>query len=205
MLGVKLYTAFTKTRQNNGEILLKIMQEIINRWKRGKFMPFIVRPLSINTYALSKIWYKAGSIDFNGGDLDKITSLCKSWLYADCFLKSEEIILYRPILEGGLGLINISAKSCASLTTSFLQTAKNPKFITNPYHYALYNYFVHDIGVKNPRRPPYYSLNFFKEIKNAENEGCDTTHMTIKDWYERFLKKTTHIYCTEAMSWIKKN
>ena len=94
MLGVKLYTTFTKTRQINGDIITKMVQEKINQWKRGKFMPLTARPLSINTYALSKIWYKAGVVDFNEGDLDKISSSCKTWLYADSFLKPEEIILH---------------------------------------------------------------------------------------------------------------
>ena len=92
-------------------------------------------------------------------------------------------------MEGGLGLINITAKSCASLTTSFLQTAKNPKFITNSYHNALYNYFVHDIGIKNPGRPPYYSLNFFREIKNAEDEDVTLHTRRSKIGTSGFLRK----------------
>ena len=53
ILGVKLFANFNQTRTKNGEILIKKINDLINIWKSGKFMPLLDRPTSINTYALS--------------------------------------------------------------------------------------------------------------------------------------------------------
>ena len=58
-------------------------------------MPLLDRPTSINTYALSKIWYRASSINFKVGDIDTMQSKIKSWLNQDTFEKPQEEILYR--------------------------------------------------------------------------------------------------------------
>ena len=57
ILGVKLYTNFTQTKNINGEILIGKISDIINGWKVGKFMPLTDCSRSINTYALAKLWY----------------------------------------------------------------------------------------------------------------------------------------------------
>ena len=53
-------------------------------------MPLINRPTSINVFALSKIWYRASSINFKLGDIEKIQSNLKSWLNQDTFEKPQE-------------------------------------------------------------------------------------------------------------------
>ena len=113
MLGVKIYSNYTETRRKNGEMLVKGVKETIDRWKSGKFMAFTDRTSCVNTYVLSKIWYKTSAIDFNKGDFEKITSYIKSWLYQDSLLKPDEILLYRKITDGGLGLFHIESKSKA--------------------------------------------------------------------------------------------
>ena len=97
MLGVKLFSIHTKTRQIKVDGIVKSMQDIINRWKSGKFVPLTDRPISINTFALSKIWYKTGALDIRKGDIEKLNSSIKSWLYLDSFLKPEETVLFRGI------------------------------------------------------------------------------------------------------------
>ena len=78
ILGVKLYARYASTRAENGEILVKKVSDIINRWKSGKFLPLTDRPKSVNTFALSKLWYRAAAIDFKNGDIEKIESKIKS-------------------------------------------------------------------------------------------------------------------------------
>ena len=74
ILGVKLFANFNQTRSKNGEILMKKINNLINGWKSGKFMPLLDRSTSINTFALSKIWYRAASINFKMGDIDNMQS-----------------------------------------------------------------------------------------------------------------------------------
>ena len=90
--------------------------------------------------------------------------------------------------DGGLGLFNIEAKAKANLTTSFLQTAGGSDFVTNWYHKALYDYFVCGVGPKAPPRPPYYSQDFFNNIKKKKEDGEDVFSMKVRDWYGFFVE-----------------
>ena len=56
----------------------------------------------------------------------------------------------------------------------------------------LFDYYILDIGCREPRRPPYYSKTFFLTIKEALVENLDVFIMTVKDWYKRLLKEITH-------------
>ena len=63
----------------------------------------------------------------------------------------------------------------------------------NLYHKILYDYYVHNSGIKPPPLPPYYPKNIFKEIIEAEKEGYNTKTMKIKDWYNLLINKyVTH-------------
>ena len=84
-------------------------------------MPLILRPLSANTYALSKVWFKCSSINLRAQDIDTITSQVKSWLYQDCLEKPSELVLYSYV--GGLGLFHVKVRSLALLIRSFMETA----------------------------------------------------------------------------------
>ena len=137
-------------------------------WKIGKWMPLSDRAFSINTYILSKLWYRAGAIDIKKGDITNIYSAIKTWMYADTYLKPQEEILIREVHEGGLGLSCIESKCRATLTVTFLQAAIIPDYSRNNYLCALYDYFVCNVGSKKINRPPYYSDLFFKSIKEAK-------------------------------------
>ena len=65
-------------------------------------MPLTDRSLSINTFALSKIWYCSASINIKLGDMDKIQAKVKSWLNQDTFEKPQNEVLYRSKSDGGL-------------------------------------------------------------------------------------------------------
>ena len=205
MLGVKLFNNYSTTKKENGEIIVSTIKNICDRWKSGKFMEFNDRSISANTFALSKIWYKTSSIDLRKGDIEKITSGLKSWLYQDMLVKPEEEILHRKIKDGGLGLFHIPSKIVANFVTSFIQTAVNPNVSRNIYHEYLYNFHVLDVGVKTPRYNPYFPPAFFTMIKDAYLEGKDVIDMKISDWYTRLLERNiTHSWDQESSSWTLK-
>ena len=122
-------------------------------WKSGKFMDLTSRPWSLNSFALSKIWFKCHTVDLRMTDTSSITSKVKSWLYQDQLEKPEEMVLHRPIQMGGLGLHNVTCKAKASLVKTFLETAIHPSFHHSLYHTLLYRaHVLNDDTISN-----YYS------------------------------------------------
>ena len=142
MVGVTLMASWVKTRKANGDTLQLKIKNTVNPWKAGKFLPITQRGWSLNCYALSKVWFKAKSVDLRVCDIQSITSSCKSWLYQDMLAKPEEMILHRPASYGGLGLQHIKYKSMAGFISTFLQTAANPAFQSNLLHTLLYRKYV---------------------------------------------------------------
>ena len=72
MVGVKLMASFQQTRKVNFDDTQKKVQNIIGSWRGGKFMPLISRPHSINTFCLSKVWFKCSSLNLRVCDISKI-------------------------------------------------------------------------------------------------------------------------------------
>ena len=105
-------------------------------------MSITQRGHSVNTYCLSKLWFKTASVDLRTLDIAKITSQIKSWVYADQLEKPQEIVLYRSRKQGGLNIYNVKLRAMAELIKSFMDTAANPKFRTNLYHQALFHWHV---------------------------------------------------------------
>ena len=172
MIGVELRATHTQTRKANGDLIQERVKNIIGPWRGVKFMPITMRSLSANNFCLSKVWFKCASIDLRALDIAKITSLVKSWIYADQLQKSEELILYRSRKLRGLNLINVKIRAMAEQIKSFLDTAVNPKFRPSLYHRALYDWHIEDIrSIPNPGRPAYFSEDFFFTIKSVKNEG----------------------------------
>ena len=128
MVGVKLCADYRDSRALNGEDLQQKIQRVIGPWKGGKFMPLSQRSHSLNTYCLSKIWFKCPSIELRVTDLTKISTLIKSWLFQDQLIKPEDHVLYRSRTQGGLNLTNIKVKAQSLLIKTFLETALSDKF-----------------------------------------------------------------------------
>ena len=82
-------------------------------------MPLSQRPFSLNTYALPLIWYKCHCLDLREGDIKKLSSSVKSWLYADLLEKPEELLMYRPRKAGGLSVHHIKSKATAIFNKEF--------------------------------------------------------------------------------------
>ena len=97
-----------------------------------------------------------------------MNSLIKSWLYAGMLEKLDEIVMVKPRDLGGLGVHHIKSKAMAIQIKSFMETAVNPKFISNLYHSTLFKWHVlEDESITNPGKPPFYSNAFFLTIKEA--------------------------------------
>ena len=121
---------------------LSNLENTIGPWKADKFMPFNMQSWSVNQYCLSKVFFRTHSVDLRVMDVNKITSSVKSWMYADQLLKPEELVMYRPAIQGGLGVLHVKLKAMAGLIKTFLETAGHEKFRTSQYHSMLYRYHV---------------------------------------------------------------
>ena len=190
-VGVQLQATWLQTRKENNDQLVSRVKEKLGSWKSGKFMPLVSRPFSVNSYGLSKIWFRAHSVDLRAGDISTITSLCKSYIYQDMLEKPNELVLFRKVQDGGLGLHNIECKAMALLITTFLQTAANPRFQQSLYHNCLFRYYcLGDDSLDKPSMPPYYSEAFFNTIKKVvDNSPLNPVHMTSKQWYTYLLEE----------------
>ena len=88
-------------------------------------MALSLRPYSANTFALSKVWFRTATVNLRESDYLSINSSIKKWIYADLLLKPEEILLFRPVQKGGLGLVSVKHKGTAFLIRMFLELAAN--------------------------------------------------------------------------------
>ena len=128
-------------------------------------MPLIMRPYSLNSYALPKLWHRCNTINLRTGDINSTTKQVKSWLYADLLEKPEELALYRHPVDGGLGLHHTQCRALAFQIDCFLETACKPEFVINQYHQALLPVHVYEEDHQGPEIPPYFRGDFFLAIK----------------------------------------
>ena len=194
-LGCRLYANYSATRRENGEILKNKVKDQISGWKSGKFLPLTSRPWSLNSYCLPKLWYRTACLDMRIGDSTAITSHIKTWLYQDMLEKPQEMVSYRPVELGGLGLNCVKTKAMAMLIHTFVAQAISPKFRTNQYHNNLYKWHVlGDRDIPFPGLPPFYSTTFFKIIKDVkENTPLNVAWITVKQWCQLLLERgVTH-------------
>ena len=190
MVGVYLAANWQVTRKENNDDLTKKIQNCIGSWKSGKFLPLVSRPFSVNTYCTSKLWFRAGSVDLRMMDITAITSKVKSYCYQDLYQKPSEVLLYRRVDEGGLGLFHIQSKAQAHLVATFLQTAANSKYNLSLFHSWLYRFHVlGESELPNPGFTPYYDQKFFDIIKFVkENTPLNPIYMSMKEWYRVLLE-----------------
>ena len=150
------------------------------------------RPWSINSYALTKVWFRCHTVDLRVSDISSVTSKVKSWLFQDQLEKPEEMILFRPISNGGLGLHNVKFRALASMIRTFLETASNPFFEHSLFHSVLYRVYVldDDTILNPPQMPPYFSPYFFSCIKWVkENTPLNISTMSTAQWYRALLER----------------
>ena len=191
MVGVELTASWQSSRKLNNDDLQKRIQTCIGSWKSGKFMPLVSRPFSINTYCSSKVWFRTGSVDLRMGDVTAITSKLKSYCYQDLYQKPSEVLLYRRVEEGGLGLHHIQSKAQAHLISTFIQTAASQRFRISLFHSWLFRFHVMgDTSLPNPGYTPYYDQKFFDLIRFVKDKTpLNPVHMSVKEWYQLLLEK----------------
>ena len=160
-LGVTLIPTYYLTRSVNGDVLKDRINKVIGPWRGGRFMSLTLRPHSTNLYAFSKILYKCNTIAPRVSDLQHFNSAAKKFIYADLLIKPTELILFRDINQGGLGLTCIKMKARAALISTFLETAINPKFIRNNYHNCLYRCRILSERAPDLKAPPCLDEEFF--------------------------------------------
>ena len=192
MVGVVLKAGWVQTRKANGDLIQDKVSKTINSWKSGKFMDLTSRPWSLNTYVLSKVWFKCHTVDLRVMDTSNITSKIKSWLFQDQLEKPQEMILHRPVHVGGLGLHHVKYKAQASLIRTFLETAVSPSFKHSLLHSTLYR--IHVLGYNslpiNPTIPPYFPLSFFQTIRQVkENTPLNVATMSTGQRYRLLLEQ----------------
>ena len=190
-VGVHLQATWQKTRKENNDELQTRVKSTINSWKSGKFMPLVCRPFSVNSYALSRVWFRTHSVDLRVADINQITSSCKSYIFQDMLEKPSELVLFRKVDDGGLGLHSVKCKALASLITTFIQTAASSRFQQSLYHNSLYRYYcLDDDSLPKPELPPYYSQAFFDHIKKVKSDTpLNPVHMNAKQWYNYLLEE----------------
>ena len=189
MVGVKLCANYRETRSTNCNELQDKVKNVIGPWKSGKFMHLSQRSASINTYCLSKVFFKCSSIDLRTVDTTNITASIKSWLFQDQLVKPEDFLLYRARSEGGLGLIHPKVKAQALFIKCFLETATTGNFLQNKYHEAIFKWYVlQERNFIHSSLPPYMSEEILHHIGQALNEGLLIETMTVKAWYKHLLE-----------------
>ena len=107
------------------------------------------------------------------------------------FQKPSEVLLYRDVKDGGLGLHHLQSKSQAHLIATFLQTASGRRFQQSLFHSWLYRYHVDgQTDLPNPGFTPYYNIKFFQLIKEVkEKSPLNPTLMSINEWYKLLLER----------------
>ena len=194
-IGVSLTANWQRTKRENMNELTARVKSTVGAWKSGKFQSLVCRPHSVNTYCLSKIWFRTHTIDMREGDIKTISSIVKKYIYQGMFEKPAETLLFRPVSLGGLGLSHIGCKALASRLVSFLQTAANNSFQPSTFHRALYSYYCcNDDSLGIPALPPYYPDSFLKIIRDVkEKTPLNPVRMSVKEWYHYLLEeRVTH-------------
>ena len=160
-------------------------------------MPLTSRPYSVNTFALSKVWFRCSTVNLRESDFTTINSSIKRWLYADQLLKPEVIVLHRTVPEGGLGLISVKHKALACLLRNFTELAANPAYIGSLFLSSIYRAKVNGENIDCPE-VPYYSQHFFDVLTTATQEGKDVVTMTTRYWYCYLIQRDVTVELPEA-------
>ena len=191
-LGVTLKATCAATRTVNGDTLQERVRKTVGPWKGGRFMALNLRPHSVNCFALSKLQYRFNVIDPRVSDIKSFLSQAKSFLYADLLEKPEELILYRDVVDGGLGLYHIQSRAAAALISTFLQTSVNPNFRRNYYHNVLYRHYVLGESLSAPPIPPHFKGDFFVKLREMKENLGDLTLLTFREIYKFLVQQITH-------------
>ena len=195
-LGVQLAQTSSRTRQLNGEALIEKVKNTINSFKAGRFCPLTFRPHLSNSLVISKIIYRASAINLRRKDTNQIQSMIKSFVSQDLLLKPNELSLYRPKPEGGLGLVHTASKCDAIRLKSLVDQGHPKSTCPNLFLKTLFRaHITEDIDIHAAKRPPYYSQTDFQIIKQAYDDlQGNIVNLPTKRWERILLERgITHI------------
>ena len=189
-LGVQLAQNSSKTRQINGEFLIEKVKKTIDSFKSGKFSPLTCRPHATNTYVMSKLIYRAATVDLRCSDTKKIQNSIKSYVSQDMLLRPNALILFRGAADGGLELLHTASRCLAILIKTFVDQAHPCSPCSNLFLKSLFRaYITEDIDKKTVKRPPYYPISAFNIIKQVyEDQAGNIMYLPTKRWQQIILE-----------------
>ena len=123
----------------------------------------------------------------------KENPICNSQLgYPRTAQETPGNILFRSTTEGGLGLVNVSARAMANLTKSFLQSVHS-----SPYMHSIFKaYVMEETEYKSlVRKPSFLPDSTYFLIKEAFSDlRGQIFSLTSKQWQIRITQKwSTHV------------
>ena len=130
------------------------------------------------------------------------TKTALSFLYAGLLEKPCQLVLFREIEQGGLGLMCIQTRATAALITTFLQTAINPNFTRNYYHNDFRRYVL-DEDITALIIPPSFKGDFFPNIRRLKDSSPNIEIIPLKGVYDFLMSETlreeTHEHINDPM------
>ena len=188
------------TENENWNKYLKNINDIINIWKQPK-LSLKGKRIIINQLILSKIWFLAQVIPVPQKVITDLEGLVLDFLWGGRQTRVRKQVLYLPIKQGGLGLIDITTK-IQSLHLRWVgklldNTLKGPWKILmiyqlNKLRKATQGASVFRTFVEQPAGVPKFYINLLKSWKTFTNNQRDkpnTLEQILNEpiFYNRFI------------------
>ena len=184
VLGVQLHDKWTDTLRINGDRTVAKVTGISNKWRSGRYYPFLLRPHIVNTYLYSSIWYKASVLNYRFGDMEKLQQRGNHYIYNDSFLRPEKVVNYLPKDRAGLATVHIKSKCNALFIKNFLSEATSGH---NCYAQGVLRRYCFDEDIcPVPLKPPFLNSNMIQLIKLVLSSG---EFLSSKQIYKVLLKE----------------
>ena len=111
--------------RKNLEELRKQVKNTAGSWRSGRFNPLVSTHISLNSYYLNKFLFPTSSVNLRVSNINFFNAKSKSCHFQDMLQKPFELMLFRLVEQGSLGLHNVSCKTTANLISTYLQLAAN--------------------------------------------------------------------------------
>ena len=182
----------------NADVVTEKVKKMSGMWRASCFMALIDRAHAVNCKILSKIWFSTSSIPLRQDDIRHINAAIRSWILQDQIShRLSNLIMYRGIEDGGLGLLHVQSRSEAHLIRTFLEMAGNPNFRRSDLNVALLRQRVLGEAGQSAIPGPYYNASFFKMLASLK-EKCgmeDICSLSLKQIYTLRLEENVLMDC----------
>ena len=162
-LGVYHSNRYVSTIEQNWSSCInsiKIHRQMLSNRKLTLFQ----RVIYANSCMLSKIWYIAHIYPLSQYHAKEINKILFSYIWTGSYEPIRRSIVFRPRVEGGLGLMNCLIKSQVIMFNSFIKCTMNANYYNSlMYHYfyiLMHNFFPMEYSIHNAAvsTTPYYQL-----------------------------------------------